>query len=541
MIINYNKIRNIYLYPLIVGGAVFCAAIFGIYTRPTGLLAAFWPANAILLGIMLRYTHLATKASWCAAVMAYLAADLWAGDSLFKTSFLTFGNMVGIGVGYILFSRTERDIVFLRHPLSIVYFVLILAAASVAAGLVGAVANPVLFNGSSAVGFSFWFTTELVNYTAILPVVLTLPAFTMASFSWANFKRSLVQGFKWLPASLFVVSIVAGTMTGKIVGLTYPVPALLYCALSYGLFTTTLYSLAFGIWALLAVSLGHIPLASVEGGMSELVLLRLGVMLIAIAPITVASVMYGCNALLKVASEARRAAEEAMATRSLLLATMTHELRTPLNAVIGFSDAMSTGIFGPMGHKKYTEYATTINDAGKLLLSLVNDLLEIAKVESGETKLEMIAVSSGDVVEQSARLVHGMAKERGIVIKVQETPWPDVVADPRAVKQVMLNLLSNATKFSPQNGHVHVSSVVRGDRLVISVQDFGQGISADVLPNIGRPFVQMGDVENRRQGTGLGLSLSRRFIELHGGEMSIDSVLGTGTVVSFDLPLAIDT
>ncbi|HEY9236182.1 MAG TPA: HAMP domain-containing sensor histidine kinase, partial [Phenylobacterium sp.] len=244
------------------------------------------------------------------------------------------------------------------------------------------------------------------------------------------------------------------------------------------------------------------------------------------------------DAALRDARDARSAAEEAMAARTLLLATMAHELRSPLTAVVGFSSVMARQALGPVGNPKYLDYVQSIELAGSHLSELVTDLLDTAKVEAGKLDLTPGRTSSHDVVEQSLRLVRGLAIDADVRLRMVPGAWPDIHADQRAVKQILINLLSNAVKFSPRDGAVEISSEVEGRRLVIRVSDHGKGIPKEDLPRLGLPYEQGSDERSRRQGWGLGLSLSRELVEMHGGRLRLESEPGRGATAIFDLPLA---
>jgi len=261
-------------------------------------------------------------------------------------------------------------------------------------------------------------------------------------------------------------------------------------------------------------------------------------MLVALAPIAVASAMAERNALLAEARAARKAAEDAMAARTLLLATMAHELRSPLTAVVGFSGMMAKQTFGALGHPKYIDYAQTIEMAGSHLSDLVSDLLDTARVEAGRFELSPASVASQKIVEQSLRLVRGLAVDGSVSLVVAPSAWPEVHADPRAIKQVLINLLSNAVKFSPPGGVVEVSGRTEGDRLVVHVKDSGPGIPPEELPLLGRPYAQAPGEESRRRGWGLGLMLSGELVAMHGGTLRLESTPGAGATALFDLPLA---
>ncbi len=238
----------------------------------------------------------------------------------------------------------------------------------------------------------------------------------------------------------------------------------------------------------------------------------------------------------KYAAEKTRA-ETANRSKSEFLANMSHELRTPLNAIIGFSEMMESGIFGPLGSPKYQEYTTDIRSSGQHLLELINDILDMSKIEAGRMTLEMQNIDLAPVVTESLRLVSGRADIASVRIHNSVTSLPGIDADKRAIKQVLLNLLSNAIKFTPAGGDIFVDAENHKDGLTISVRDTGIGIPASALPKIGRPFEQVESQHSKKhKGTGLGLALSRSLVEMHGGTLTIASTEGVGTTVSFTLP-----
>jgi cell cycle sensor histidine kinase DivJ len=218
---------------------------------------------------------------------------------------------------------------------------------------------------------------------------------------------------------------------------------------------------------------------------------------------------------------------------------MSHELRTPLNAVLGFSDIMRQRIFGPLPDR-YSEYAENIHQAGGHLLDLINDVLDVTKIEAERYALTLERFDAREVVSAAMALVRVNADDKGVSLSSVLPGDPvEVSADKRALKQIALNLLSNAVKFTPKGGSITVTVEAIGPYLEVIVADTGVGIAPEDVRRLGRPFEQAGEMEQRRQGTGLGLSLVRAFAELHGGRMSIDSTLGEGTAVTVRLPVAL--
>jgi len=233
-------------------------------------------------------------------------------------------------------------------------------------------------------------------------------------------------------------------------------------------------------------------------------------------------------------------AEAANQAKSEFLANMSHELRTPLNAINGFSEIMAGEMFGPLGDKRYVGYAGDILKSGQHLLSLINDILDMAKIEAGKMTLHYDKVSLKEVCEDATRLMRGKAQEAGLVLVLDAPDLPEIDADHRGMKQVMLNLISNAIKFTPEGGSITVSvAAYGGDRQKVAVSDTGIGIAPEDVARLARPFEQVeGQHSKTTQGTGLGLALTKSLIELHHGVMAIQSEPGSGTVVSFDLPNA---
>ncbi len=234
---------------------------------------------------------------------------------------------------------------------------------------------------------------------------------------------------------------------------------------------------------------------------------------------------------------AREEAESLNAGKSRFLANMSHELRTPLNAVMGFSDVMRSRLFGDL-QPRYVEYAEMIHDAGQHLLDLINDVLDISKIEASRYELSREEFDAREAVSSALRLTRLHADQAKISLRGLLPPEPlEVDADRRAVKQIVLNLVSNALKFTPPGGSVTVTAHRDGEDLEIVVSDTGAGIAQADLERLGRPYEQAGDSTQRTRGTGLGLSLVRAFAELHGGGMTIESRLGEGTAVTVRMPV----
>jgi two-component system cell cycle sensor histidine kinase PleC len=237
-------------------------------------------------------------------------------------------------------------------------------------------------------------------------------------------------------------------------------------------------------------------------------------------------------------AEEKTRAEEANQAKSKFLANMSHELRTPLNAIIGFSEIMESGMFGPLGAEKYTEYSRDIRESGEYLLDVINDILDMSKIEAGGIRLSPETVELEPILADCQRVVSTRAREKHLNLHAQIDPDLVLVADRRAVKQIALNLLSNAVKFTPDGGAVTVYGRTRGGMATIAIRDDGIGIPKGALHKLGRPFEQVeSQLTKKYQGSGLGLAIAKSLAELHGGDMHIRSTLGKGTVVVVRLPL----
>jgi two-component system, cell cycle sensor histidine kinase DivJ len=236
--------------------------------------------------------------------------------------------------------------------------------------------------------------------------------------------------------------------------------------------------------------------------------------------------------------EARDLSEEANRAKSRFLANMSHELRTPLNAIIGFSEVMTHEMFGALGGPRYLEYSRLIHESGNHLLELINSILDMSKIEAGKFELSEEVFDLAAVAEASVRFVKLPAERAGVVLKTVIAPNAKFIfADKRAVKQILVNLLSNGVKFTTRGGDVTIRVGLDKHGIEIAVSDSGVGISPKDLARLGKPFEQV-EGGRVREGTGLGLSLVKALTAMHGGEATIESVLGEGTTVRVRLPYA---
>jgi signal transduction histidine kinase len=226
--------------------------------------------------------------------------------------------------------------------------------------------------------------------------------------------------------------------------------------------------------------------------------------------------------------------------KSEFLANMSHELRTPLNAIIGFSEVLLEKMFGEMNEKQ-EDYLKDIHSSGQHLLSLINDILDLAKVEAGRMELNLTTFDLPAAIDNALTLIRERALRHNIALAAEVDPQlGELNADERKLKQILLNLLSNAVKFTPEGGKIKVGARLAGDMVEIAVTDTGVGIALKDQTIVFEEFKQVGtDYTRKAEGTGLGLALTRKFVELHGGTIRVESELGKGSTFAFTLPLNI--
>ena len=253
---------------------------------------------------------------------------------------------------------------------------------------------------------------------------------------------------------------------------------------------------------------------------------------------TVAQPLARLSAEIDAQEAARREAESASRAKSEFLAGMSHELRQPLNAIIGFSDLMKAETFGPLGNPTYLEYASDINFSGTHLLEIINDILDVVRYESGRMELKEEVVDVDEVTNEALRLVAPQALQGKVALEWRPPlpPLPPLYCDRVRLRQMLVNILSNAVKFTRPGGSIEIV-VELVDGLHFIVSDTGIGISLEDIARIMTPFGQVASAYARdRQGTGLGLTLTKALIERHGGQLSLDSTPGVGTTVRLSFP-----
>ncbi len=244
------------------------------------------------------------------------------------------------------------------------------------------------------------------------------------------------------------------------------------------------------------------------------------------------------KAKLQKADEERQAAIDTAEARAAFLANMSHELRTPLNAILGFSEVLKDEMFGPLENDKYKEYAAIIHGSGSHLLSLINDVLDMSKLDAGKLELNLSSVELFKLILSCVRSVVTLSRDAqvGICIEMHDG-IQTVSADVKRMRQMVLNLLSNAIKFTKPGGEVRISVYRSGDSVALSVADTGVGMEQEDIPKVLEPYVQVGhDLHKSGEGTGLGLPLTKELAELHGGALTVESEVDVGTTATILLP-----
>ncbi|MDR3424981.1 MAG: ATP-binding protein [Alphaproteobacteria bacterium] len=239
-------------------------------------------------------------------------------------------------------------------------------------------------------------------------------------------------------------------------------------------------------------------------------------------------------------TRAKEEADFANRSKSEFLANMSHELRTPLNAIIGFAEIIKDQMFGSAGQPQYVDYAKDIYDSGQLLLSLINDILDMSKIEAGKRQLHEVVLNIDTLVQSVSRLVAARAKESKVRLNLHvPRDFPSLRGEEKAMKQILTNLLTNAVKFTPEGGSVTLSAMIDAeDRMTLTVIDSGIGIAPEDIAVALAPFGQIESAMSRKhQGTGLGLPLTKALVELHGGTLDLKSELGNGTTVTLTFPV----
>ena len=533
---------------------VFGCAYGGLWlTSFTGRIAVIWVANAVVCAVMLKSARRAFWPLMLTATFAAIAGGAVFGDRPTDAILLALCNGVEIALMVLLLRRLAGPVLNQATPrLLWTFFALAIGPAPMASALLAALEQLLLRGHAFWPVAIHWYMGDAFGLLVLLPPLLT------ARLRDFRAMLSLAQ----LPGTMLALSGLAAALSVNLIFHHFPLaylffPAVLLLTFTRGFAGGTLGTLVADAYLLLPALAGRsetIPLSPMRDQI--MVILGFAAVLSFTVVLTGTALAHrrrlerGLALALGRAEEAveeavvaKDAAENANRSKSMFLANMSHELRTPLNAVIGFSEVMKSEMFGPLGHPHYLEYSGLIHEAGSHLLELINDVLDMSKIEAGKFEIEKKLIDVVPVVEDCLRLMQERAQAGGVTLlrEVPEEPFK-LFADRRAFKQILLNLLSNAVKFTPRDGAVTVT--LRRDQArrscLLSVRDTGVGIPTEAISRLGNPFVQArGDVAITHEGTGLGLALVQALARMHDGTMRIESDLGTGTLVTVELPLGI--
>jgi signal transduction histidine kinase len=533
-----------------VAVVVFVASYAGIamIDRENGV-APIWIANAFLIYFTLRSPRDKSWQVLATGWLARFAAGIAIGSTPMAATIYSSANLAEVLIVAVPLRALNAHEDFSRPKSLIAFYLLAAGPAPFIPGIfASAYAHtvrhmdflPTLFN---------WYAADALGLVVIVPMLFTVRA---QAFARMFQKDQILETF-------FYVGTVVATIALNRFARGMPLAFLFFPAVLFLTFQRSFEGGAIGTVLVAAYLISPLFFGAPLGGLhghplrDQILVVEIFIAVIGFSVVLVGAALNerrrleeGLSAATARAQAAREeaivakeAAEKASRMKSMFLATMSHELRTPLNAVIGFSQLMEEETFGPLGSPRYVEYTGLVQKAGRHLLDLINDILDMSKIEAGKFELHRERIDVRLMVSECAMLMRERAK-RGAILLQEEVPSEplQVDADRRAIKQILLNLLSNAVKFTPEGGRVITRAVQSGHTVCLSVEDTGVGIPADQLYRLGNPFVQLrNNAGSTHEGTGLGLALVRSLAEMHGGQLRIESVEGRGTTVTVEIPL----
>ncbi len=534
----------------LVAAIVFAASYIGIaMIARVGGVAPIWIADAFIIYFALRKPLAETPRIIAIGIAARFLAGLAIGSTIASAAVFSFCNLVEVLIVAIPLRAVGANLDFARPKSLLAFYALAGGPAPFSAALLagaflhyarGAAFLPTLVN---------WYAADGLGLIVLVPILFTVRG------------EALLRMFQFdqLPKTLLSLSGVLVVIAINVFAKGYPFAFLFFPAVLFLTFQRGFEGGAIGILLVACHMISPALFGGAVGGLKghslrdQILIVEIFIAVVGFSVVLTGAALEERRRLeenLSAASDraenareeaivAKDAAEKANRMKSMFLATMSHELRTPLNAVIGFSQMMEEETFGPLGDPHYTEYSGLIQKAGKHLLDLINDILDMSKIEAGKFELHRETIDCHAVVDECVVLMRERARQGGIAL-ADEVPSgaSQLYADPRAIKQILLNLLSNAIKFTPRGGRVTAKACQQNGFIAISVTDTGVGIPADQLYRLGNPFVQLRNSAGAaHEGTGLGLALVRSLSELHGGTLKIDSVEGRGTTVTVTIPV----
>ena len=538
------------LHLLAIAVLVFAAVCAGLWLSDAlGRITAIWAANGILVYLLLAHDRRDWPAILAVGLGANFFGDIFMDDSLFASAYLTFCNAVGVLIVAAPLAWLGLQENFSRPKPLCIFYGLALGPGPATAGMLSAVYFH-LWGGRDYFASALdWYATDALCYSIIVPILMTVRAGALKKM----FGREQISG------TLLLLGVVAGTLLLNYFARSFPIaflifPAVILVTFQRGFAGGAIAILMAGAYLMIPVLTGGATGALKPHTLREqIILVQVFIAVTGFSVVLVGAALAErrrleeglANAIVRAehsrqdALVARDSAERASRMKSMFLATMSHELRTPLNAIIGFSELIQTELHGPHADPRYQEYGGLIQGAGRHLLSLINDILDMSKIEAGKFELNRESFDMREVIRDCLDLMRERAGQARIELIEIVPPSPlRIDADQRAMKQILLNLLSNAIKFTPENGRVAVRAAIEDTSLLLTVTDTGIGIPADQLSRLGNPFVQVrASAGASHEGTGLGLALVRALAETHEGTLRIESSVGQGTTVSVTIPV----
>ncbi len=518
--------------------------------RLGGHITGIWISNAVLLCFLLKQPSRDWPKILLAGLVGNAAADFLLHDNPFSIACMVVANAIEVLLVAIPMRRFRLDRSISRPRALLSFYALAVVPAPLLSALFSSVIFRFVYGADFFDSVVNWYSADALGLIMIVPPVMTV--------RWTAFKAMFSRD--QLGGTLLAIGAVVAVIGVNYIYRDTPIAFLFFPAIALLTFQRGFAGGAIGL-VLSAVYLFLPVLFGDPHGMLRSHSLREQILLVQIyvAVIGFSMAMLGAaleerkrleRGLAAAIKRAESAREEALVARdssdranrakSMFLANMSHELRTPLNAVIGFSEIMQAETFGPLGDPRYREYTRLIQDAGRHLLDLINDVLDMSKIEAGKHELVRERLLVGEIMRECVDLMRERAQQADVDLQFSMPAAPLWVdADRRAIKQILLNLLSNAIKFTPSGGHVIAKATISDGKLILLVTDTGIGIPADQLYRLGNPFVQLKtDAGTAHSGTGLGLALVRALAQMHHGSLKIESIEGKGTTVSVTIPLA---